>query len=101
MRHFAQITDFTKNDYEELFRRAAIFQKGGDFTHLLRGKVLGSLFFAESTRTSTGLKSAMIALGGGWVGIDGIKGTYLESGEEDIEDFIFSYEQFVDIVDLL
>ena len=98
MRHFTQTLDFNKEDYEELFRRAAIFDKGGDFTHLATGKVLGSLFFSESTRTSTGHKSAMISLGGGWVGVDGIKGTYLESGEEDLEDFILSYQDSVDIL---
>lgn len=98
MRHFTQTTDFTKEDYLELIRRATLFQKGGDFTHLAAGKVLGSLFFAESTRTSTTHKAAIISLGGGWVGVDGIKGTYLESGEEDLEDFIYSYEDVVDIL---
>jgi aspartate carbamoyltransferase catalytic subunit len=45
----------------------------------LNGKVLGLLFTSESTRTSSSLKSAIVKSGGGWLGIEGVKGTYLRS----------------------
>jgi aspartate carbamoyltransferase catalytic subunit len=101
-KHFIKTEDFTKEEYLEICRRAKIFQdgieKGKTFTHLCSGKVLGSLFFQESTRTSTACQSAMIRLGGAYVGVSGMAGTYLASGEEDIGDFIESFVPFCDIV---
>ena len=56
------------------------------------------MFFQESTRTSATLKAAMVRLGGGWFGMDGIKGTYLESGEEDLEDTLNGVAPICDIM---
>ncbi|MFA6896065.1 MAG: hypothetical protein WC242_02525 [Candidatus Paceibacterota bacterium] len=101
-KHLIKAEDFTKEDYLEVCRRAKIFQegieKGKDFTHLCPGKVLATLFFQESTCTSTILQSAIIRLGGGFVGISGTAGTYDASGEEDIEDFLRSYAPACDIM---
>lgn len=97
-RHLVRVEDFTQNEYLEMCKMAKIFMEGGDFSYLCRGKVMASLFFQESTRTVSVFKAAMIRLGGGVIGIDGVQGTYLAKGEEDKEDTIFSYSQISDIV---
>ena len=102
MKHFTRTEDLSKEEYLEIFRRMEIFKKGidegKDFTDLCPGKVIATMFFQESTRTSASLKAAMIRLGGGWFGMDGIKGTYLESGEEDLEDTLNGVAPICDIM---
>ncbi|PIW37092.1 MAG: hypothetical protein COW24_01925 [Candidatus Kerfeldbacteria bacterium CG15_BIG_FIL_POST_REV_8_21_14_020_45_12] len=103
-RDFVHTTDFERADYEEVFRRAAIFEKGilagENFTHLLPGRVLASMFLKESTRTMTTFQSAMVRLGGGWTGLTGTAGTYLATGEEDIGDIVASVAEVADIMAL-
>lgn len=102
MKHFTRTEDFTKEEYLEMFRRMAIFDegiaKGKEFTHLCPGRVIATMFFQESTRTSASLQAAMIRLGGGWFGIAGIKGTYLETGEEDLDDTLSGVAPLCDIM---
>lgn len=94
-RHFLSAEDFTKEDLLDVFSRAKAYEEGeaGD----KQGKVLGLLFLGESTRTSASLKSAIIRLGGGWYGMEGTKGTYLETGEEDLLDTATSLADFCDV----
>ncbi|MBU4369266.1 hypothetical protein KKG58_00710, partial [Patescibacteria group bacterium] len=103
IKHFIKTQDFTKEEYLEICRRAEIFQKGIEeqgksFTHLCPGKVIATMFFQESARTATGLQSAMIKLGGGYVGVSGTAGTYIASGEEDLDDFLTSFIPFCDLM---
>ncbi len=102
MKHFTRTEDFTKEEYLEIFRRMKIFDqglaKGKDFTHLCPGKVIATMFFQESTRTSASLQAAMVRLGGGWFGMSGIKGTYLETGEEDLDDTLRGVAPLCDIM---
>lgn len=102
MKHFTRTEDFTTEEYLEIFRRMEIFEEGlaqgKSFAHLCPGKVLSTMFFQESTRTSASLQAAIARLGGGWFGIAGIKGTYLESGEEDLEDTLNGVAPLCDIM---
>lgn len=102
MKNFTRTEDFTTEEYLEIFRRVEIFEKGlaegKNFTHLCPGKVIATEFFQESLRTSASLKAGMVKLGGGWFGIDGIKGTYLESGEEDMDDTLYGVAPLCDIM---
>lgn len=102
IRHFTKIDDFTKEECLEIYKRAKIFQEGikqgKNFTHLCKGKVLGTMFFQESTRTASCLQSSIIKLGGGYIGISGTSGTYLATGEEDLGDFLNSFADFCDIM---
>ncbi len=101
-KHFTRTEDFTTEEFLEIIRRAKIFDKGikngKNFTHLCPGKILATMFFQESTRTSASLKASIVRLGGGWFGIDGIKGTYLETGEEDMEDTLNGLASVCDIM---
>ena len=102
MKNFSRTEDFSMDDYKEIFRRMEIFEmglkEGKNFTHLCPGKVISTMFFQESTRTSASLQAAMTKLGGGWFGIAGIKGTYLETGEEDLEDTLHGVAPLCDIM---
>lgn len=55
------------------------FKQGDNFANLCLGKIIASMFLQESTRTSDSIKAAIVKLGGGWFGMDVIKGIYLES----------------------
>ncbi|MDD4902069.1 MAG: hypothetical protein PHE24_02950 [Patescibacteria group bacterium] len=102
MKHFTRTEDFTKEEYLEIFRRTEIFEKGiakgKNFTNLCPGMVMATMFFQESTRTAASLQAAMVRLGGGWFGIAGIKGTYLETGEEDLDDTLRGVAPLCDIM---
>jgi aspartate carbamoyltransferase catalytic subunit len=102
VKHFTKTDDFAKEDYLEIFRRAKIFQdgleQGKNFTDVCPGKVIASMFFQESARTSSLFQMAMIRLGGGWIGISGTAGTYVDSGEENMRDFLNGYAVFSDIM---
>lgn len=102
VKHFTRTEDFTTREYGEIFRRTKIFEEGvkqgKDFTHLCPGKVIASYFFQESTRTSAIVQAAMIRLGGGWFGIAGTAGTYLASGEEDLEDTLNAIAPLCDVM---
>ena len=95
VRHFLTSKDFDKEFLLDIFGRAKEFENGKESTHT--GKVLGLLFLAESTRTSASLKSAIVRLGGGWYGLEGVKGTYLESGEEGLMDTAVALAAFCDL----
>ena len=94
-RHFLTSKDMDKELLMDILKRAKEFEEGREGTG--KGKVLGLLFLAESTRTSASLKSAIIKLGGGWYGMEGIKGTYLESGEESVMDTAVALADFCDL----
>ncbi|MFA6100268.1 MAG: hypothetical protein WC750_05390 [Patescibacteria group bacterium] len=99
IRHFINSEDFNKKEYLEILRRMAIFDKHPEKAYgLAKGKVLASMFFKESTRTSSAAQAAMVRLGGGYIGISGTSGTYLAAGDEDFEDFLFSFIQSADIM---
>lgn len=101
-RDFIQTTDFSADEYTEVFKRAQQLEQGlsqgKTFTHLLPGTVLASMFLKESTRTMTAFQSSIIRLGGGWTGLTGVQGTYLASGEEDISDIVQSIAEVSDIM---
>src|SRR3989338_4076063 len=99
IRHYSQVNDFTKKDFEEVLRRAKIFDVNGkDFTNVAPGKVLGLGFFQESTRTAAGAQAAIIRLGGGWNGISSPAGSYVNIGEESMEDTLDSLSDSADIL---
>ncbi len=101
-RDLVHTTDFSKEDYEEVFRRAKYFEEGlaagKNFTDVLPGVVLASMFLKESTRTMTSFQSAITRLGGGYTGLTGTAGTYLDSGEEDIQDIVASIAEVSDLM---
>ena len=67
MRHFLQFSDFTREEYEHLFKRAAVLKarhRAGELYQPLIGKVLAMIFEKSSTRTRVSFEAGMAQLGG-------------------------------------
>jgi aspartate carbamoyltransferase catalytic subunit len=83
-RNLLRVEDLSVENYREIVRRAEKYESDPQgAAHLCDGKILASVFFKESTRTSTVAQSAIQRLGGGWTGISGTAGIYAEEDEED------------------
>lgn len=99
IKHYSQVNDFSRSDFDEVLRRAKRFDNPRkDFTRVARGKVLGLGFFQESTRTTASLQASIIRLGGGWNGIPSPAGSYVNIGEESMDDTLNSLADACDIL---
>lgn len=65
--------------------------------NVLKGKVLASLFYEPSSRTSNRFKSAMYRLGGNVIGFDGA-GTSSVKKKESLADTIQTFSQYSDVI---
>jgi len=99
IKHFINSADLTKQDYDDILRRFQYFVKAGISPDLCRGKVVATLFFQPSTRTMNMFQSAMLRMGGGWIGVMGEQGISMEKGES-FEDTIREYSTYSDIIAL-
>lgn len=97
MKHLISSQDFSRAEYDELFRRYKYFVDNGISPDLCRGKVVATLFFQPSTRTMNMFQSAAVRLGGGWIGVMGEKGLSMEKGES-FEETIREYSCFADMI---
>ncbi len=98
MKHFTHTSDFNKEDYLNVFKIAEKLEKMKDLTRFCKGKVLALAFLIESTETIANFQSAIIRLGGGWMGITSKKGTYLEAGEEELNDTLERLSRSADLI---
>jgi len=72
---------FTKEFIEEIHKDAKKFEGKGDFSNLLKGKIMATLFYEPSTRTRFSFESAMQRLGGTVVGFDSAESASVNKGE--------------------
>ncbi len=98
IKHFTHTSDFKKEDYLKVFEITEKLEKMKDTSNICKGKVLAVAFLKESTRTLASFQSAMIKLGGGWMGLITKKGTYIETGEEKVEDALMSLAAAADLI---
>ena len=98
-RHLTSTKQLSRADTEEILRVAADMQKIREKgkSDLLRGKILGSLFYEPSTRTRLSFETAMLRLGGDVVTAEGIQFSSLYKGET-IEDTMEMVGQYADII---
>src|SRR3989344_1642079 len=96
-KHLVSSKDIDKAGYEEIVRRFNKFVEEGISPHLMRGKVVATLFFQPSTRTMNAFQSAMLRAGGGWIGVMGEQGLSMEKGET-WEETIREYSSFADCI---
>ncbi|TSC60969.1 MAG: aspartate carbamoyltransferase catalytic subunit [Parcubacteria group bacterium Gr01-1014_107] len=99
IKHLISSSDLAKKDYDEMLRRFNYFKNKGVSPDLARGKIVSTLFFQPSTRTMNAFQSAIIRMGGGWIGVMGEKGLSMEKGES-FEDTIREYSCFSDLIAL-
>lgn len=97
-RDIVSVTDFSKEDVDSIMRTAKKLEpltKEG--SNLLRGKVLGTLFFEPSTRTRLSFETAMIRLGGSVIGF-AEPGTSSIAKGETLADTVRVVENYADIL---
>jgi aspartate carbamoyltransferase catalytic subunit len=91
---------FTREEMEHIIEVAADFReqlKSRRGLDLLKGYVLGALFFEPSTRTRLSFETAMLRLGGGVVGFATAGSTSAAKGES-LADTIRTVDQYVDVI---
>ncbi len=99
MRHYLKFTDFSLEEYQYLFSRAAKLKarlRAGELYQPLPGKVLGMIFEKSSTRTRVSFEAGMFQMGGHAMFLQS-KDTQLGRGEP-IEDVAKVISRMVDIV---
>lgn len=93
-------SQFSRDDLEHVMKVADDFKKKLD-SHsscdLLRGYVMGALFFEPSTRTRLSFETAMHRLGGSVVGFSSAESTSVAKGET-LADTIHTIDQYVDVI---
>ncbi|XP_014278471.1 multifunctional protein r [Halyomorpha halys] len=98
--HILSVNMFTKDSLNELFNLAQAFrtyvQKERSIDHILKGKVMASIFYEVSTRTSCSFSAAMQRLGGSVIYIDS-ESSSVQKGES-LEDTVAVMAGYSDVV---
>ncbi|MEK7156598.1 MAG: aspartate carbamoyltransferase [Patescibacteria group bacterium] len=95
MQHLVETQQFDRPALKRLFEFATALEDKRDKS--LEGRIMGSLFFAPSTRTRLSFESAMYRLGGDVVTVDGSESSSQSKGET-LEDAIKVISQYSDII---
>ncbi len=99
LRHYLQFTDLGRDDYDYLFRRAALIKakfKGYELHQPLVDRTLAMIFEKHSTRTRLSFEAGMHQLGGAAIYIN-TRDSQLGRGEP-IEDAAQVFSRMVDLV---
>ena len=97
MRHVMSPLDFTTDELEQLFDLAADIEKNPQkYAHKCDGKKLATCFYEPSTRTRLSFESAMINLGGQFIGFSDAGSSSASKGES-VSDTIRVISCFADI----
>ncbi len=97
MRHIISIRDLDRAGVDRLLDSAAEVEAKGYDPELLRGKILGLLFFEPSTRTRMSFESAMARLGGISLTMDSVEASSVAKGET-LADTIRVVSGYVDAI---
>lgn len=99
-RHILEVKDFTREDLHKLFEVAQemrmMISRVGHY-EVLKGKVMASLFYEPSTRTSCSFQAAMQRLGGTVLNIQDVASSSVAKGET-LGDTIRTLACYSDIV---
>jgi aspartate carbamoyltransferase catalytic subunit len=94
------IRDLSKEEIELIHKKAEEMEpyaRGEKPCELMKGKILGTLFFEPSTRTRLSFTSAMQRLGGNVMGFEGVNVTSVAKGES-LTDTIKTVERYCDLM---
>jgi hypothetical protein len=98
--HILSVSQFARIDLEYIFAVAeemrTMVERVGTFD-LLKGKILASLFYEPSTRTSSSFTAAMERLGGSVIPINEVKYSSVAKGES-LPDTIRTLECYSDVI---
>lgn len=94
--HVLNVRQFTREILHVLYNVAHKFKIEPN-PNLLKGKVLASIFYEASTRTSCSFSSAMQRLGGSVIPLHQIGATSVSKGES-LHDFVRTMECYADVI---
>jgi len=97
-RDVISLKDFSRAEIDWLLEKSDSMEacaRAG--TNLLRGRLMGTLFFEPSTRTRLSFESAMMRLGGGVIGFAEPRVASVEKGE-NLADTVRTVENYADIL---
>ena len=98
MRHLIDFGDLSRQEWDELYRRAGrIMDAPEDHPDVCRGKVMASLFYEPSTRTNFSFQAAMLRLGGTVFGFADPNSSSVAKGET-LKDTIKMVSGYADVV---
>lgn len=98
LRNLIDIEDLTLEEWNELYGLASqIIAHPKDFTDVLHGDVMASLFFEPSTRTNFSFQTAMLRLGGSVFGFADPKSSSTSKGET-LKDTIKMVSGYADVI---
>lgn len=99
-RHILSVSQFSRNDLHKLFEVAqemrTMVSRFGHY-NLLRGKLMASLFYEPSTRTSCSFQAAMQRLGGRVLSVQDNGASSIAKGES-LADTVRTLECYTDII---
>ncbi|MBI9067766.1 MAG: aspartate carbamoyltransferase [Salinivirgaceae bacterium] len=95
-RSLVSIDDYTKEEYLEILRVAAEFEKN-PVQNILEGRVVATLFFEPSTRTRLSFESAVNYLGGRIIGFTDASSSSVKKGES-LKDTILTVCNYSDLI---
>lgn len=82
MKDFVSVKDHSREELVQIIELAHYIKSHSEeFSDMLRGKILATLFYEPSTRTQLSFQSAMLRLGGQLIGFSGTGGTSVKKGE--------------------
>lgn len=99
-RDIISIEDFTQQEINHILNVTQSMEthaKGG--SDLLKGKILATLFFEPSTRTRLSFETAMLKLGGSYIGFADSEVSSARKGE-NLADTIRTVENYADVIAL-
>ncbi len=95
-KNLISITDYTRDEYLEILRVAAEFEKQ-PVQDILKGMVVATLFFEPSTRTRLSFESAVNRLGGRIIGFTDAASSSVQKGES-LKDTILTVSNYSDLI---
>ncbi len=90
------IDDYTRDEYLEILRVAAEFEKE-PVQKIFEGRVVATLFFEPSTRTRLSFESAVNRLGGRIIGFTDASSSSVKKGES-LKDTILTVSNYSDLI---
>jgi len=98
---FSDLIDFndlTLSEWENLCELGLdIYDNPAKYKDYCNGKILATLFYEPSTRTNFSFQSAMLRLGGNYIGFSGTSATSVSKGES-LKDTIKIVSNYADII---
>ncbi|MCP4230531.1 MAG: aspartate carbamoyltransferase [bacterium] len=98
MKHFLDLSRYDKKGKENLVKTAGeMIELARTGTDLATGKILATLFYEPSTRTRLSFESAMLRLGGRWLGFADTKASSVAKGES-LADTVRTVDKYSDVI---